>query len=94
MEKLIITIGRLRLFQLLTFSQPLLCSGKVIKKTTKLSFWIRPGRIRVWWDNFVEDNGSLLSVMMMNSARHKHTKTGLCEHVQTASISIDTVSKS
>ena len=44
---------RQRLCEMLTFSQPVR-SGKVIKKKAKLRFWVRPGRTRVWWDNFVE----------------------------------------
>ena len=48
--------NRQRCIEMLTFSS--IRSRKVTKRKAKRRFWIRPGRTRVWWDNFL--NGVML----------------------------------
>ena len=49
--------NRQRCIEMLTFSS--IRSRKVTKTKAKRRFWIRPGRTRVWWDNFL--NGVMLA---------------------------------
>ena len=42
--------------QSIAFSrQNFISRGKVCKKRRQRRYWVRPGRTRVWWDNFVNE---------------------------------------
>ena len=56
--------NRQRCIEMLTFSS--IRSRRVTKRKAKRRFWIRPGRTRVWWDNFLNDDLDSLLVPRSN----------------------------